>query len=807
MKHSKPEGLPFEGPIRLGHISIDLKQFKEAPDLDDIPVLPTRNLVLFPGVHLSLGLGRENSVRVAEYSESHTTPVLIVCQTDPKVDNPRLSDLNKYGVVADVLKVIELPDGSKTALVRARQKCRITGAGTSRHLPGVLSARISISKETGAKENDPEFKALIENILEILSELENKSIDGASFAMPIDTPEPVELVNTVATNTPLDVQLKFDMLKARSIKARAWLLLDALQLRSNMLDVRNEVLNRARGGIEDSQRTVFLQQQMEAIRQELYGDESDDIENFIKRANQINMTEEMSKVFQKEIDKLRRLNPQTPDYAVQYGYVDTLLSLPWDKSTPVQRDLKFAERVLEEDHYGLEKVKERIIEQVALIMDNAKAKSPIICLVGPPGVGKTSLGASIARALGRNYQRVALGGLHDEAEIRGHRRTYIGAMPGRIIDAVKRAGTNNPVLLLDEIDKIGADYKGDPAAALLEVLDPEQNCHFHDNFIDVDFDLSNVLFIATANTLDTVSRPLLDRIEVIEIPGYLPQEKIEIAARHLLPRLIYNQGWRNGSVKVSDEALQIMIDEYTSESGVRQLEKLLGKIMRKAVLYYFRDKKFPKPVRPQHLQELLGTPPHHRERPDAVPLPGVVTGLAWTQAGGETLLVEVSLAPAKTADGGGKLTLTGNLGNVMKESATIAQQWVKAHAAKLGIAADRINGLDVHIHFPEGAIPKDGPSAGITITTALVSAYLEKPVRPHLAMTGEATLRGRVLPVGGIREKLLAAHRAGVTDIIVCNENRRDVADIPAEYLQGLTRHDVDTLDEVLQTAFEHSES
>ena len=800
MKDSKTDFPNNEEGFSLGHISVEVKDFNTKPNLKDICVLPTRNLVLFPGVHLSIGLGRDYSERLARFAEDTHTPIVIACQRNPSLDTPGLEDLFDYGVVADILKVIDLPDGSKTALVRGRQKCHIVGRGLGDVFPGAISARITNVKDVMPSPDDQLFGAIMSNLMEMTEEFEKKSGGVPIPANMFGSPDAQDIVNSAATNLPLDLESKFEMLKTRSIKVRAKMLLEALQERIEMLNIRNQVVEKARVGMENGQRNAFLQQQMDAIREELYGDEAEDADAFARRLSDLKLSEEEAKTLTKEIDKLRRLNPQSPDYAVQYSYLDTVLSLPWNVQSPYATDLVAAQDVLEKDHYGLEKVKERIIEQLAVIMDNPKAKSPIICLVGPPGVGKTSLGASVAKALGRKYERVALGGLHDEAEIRGHRRTYIGAMPGRIIDAVKRAGTNNPVLLLDEIDKIGADFKGDPAAALLEVLDPEQNCHFHDNYVDIDFDLSNVLFIATANSLQTVSRPLLDRIEVIEIAGYLPQEKIEIAKRHLLPKLIKNQGWRLGSVAVDDKALDAMIGEYTSESGVRQLEKLLGKIMRKAVLAKMRGEKFAKPVKVSQLKDLLGTAPYRRESLDETTVPGVVTGLAWTQVGGETLLVEVSLSPAK-GEAPGRLTLTGNLGDVMKESATIALQWIKAHAAELNIDSARISASDVHIHFPEGAIPKDGPSAGITMVTALVSAFRGQAVPTKLAMTGETTLRGKVLPVGGIREKLLAARRAGVTDIIVCEENRRDVEDIPADYLEGVTMHYVSTLRDVLSIA------
>jgi ATP-dependent Lon protease len=785
--------------MSIGQISIDLTRFTADPNTDDLLILPTRNLVLFPNVHLSLGLGREMSIKVAEYAERTSMPIGIVCQIDPEVNNPSINDIYKYGVIADVLKVIDLPDGSKTALVRSRDKFRILGRGEGVVLPGALSAKIKLVHETVPRRTDKEFEAMVDNVRNLAQTIIRKTFDGRNEnPFNIDSSNPVDLINNVATNMPLRQEEKYSLLALPRIKDRAFTLLGMLQQNDEMIDISREIMERARHGMEQNQRNAFLQQQMETIREELYGDDADDADEFERRAEEANLPEKVAKVFNKELEKLRRLNPQSPDYSVQYTYLDTFLSLPWSVEDELCTDFVAAEETLNRDHYGLEKVKERIIEQVAVLMDNPGGKAPILCLVGPPGVGKTSLGASIAAALGRKYQRVALGGLHDEAEIRGHRRTYIGSMPGRIIDAMKRAQTRNPVLLLDELDKIGADFKGDPAAALLEVLDPEQNCHFHDNYIDVDFDLSHVLFIATANTLQTVSRPLLDRIEVIDIPGYLLEEKVEIAKRHLLPRILKEQGWKENSLSITDEAFAAIIERYTAESGVRQLEKSINAIVRKAVLAKMRQKDFVQPVLPEHLQELLGTPPFHRDKCEPNPVPGVVTGLAWTQVGGEILLVEVSLAPVKA---GGKLTLTGNLGDVMKESASIALQWVKANANDLGIDNEMFEKHNIHVHFPEGAIPKDGPSAGITMATAIVSALTGRPVKSNLAMTGEITLRGRVLPVGGIREKILAARRAGVTDVILSNDNRRDIADIPAKYLEGLTMHHVDTVAEVIEQA------
>lgn len=787
--------------MSMGRVSIDISRINDSKaDFDRLLLLPTRNLVLFPGVHLSVGLGRETSVRVARYAEENNLRIGVVCQRNPDKEMPRGEDLYESAVIADVIKVLDLPDEEHAALLRGHQTVRINEVTDSTVIPGALVAKVTPVHEPVPRASNLEFDVLVQNIISTSQAILGTVFENGAPFNPKELGAPVETVNAIATNMPLPVEEKEAMLATPRMKQRAMLLLQSLQRYKERIDVNAEIMQRARRGMEENQRNAFLHQQMETIREELYGDDDSDVDAFAEKLEGLAVSDNIRTTLTKEIDKLRRLNPQTPDYSVQYTYLDTVLSLPWGISSEVNDNFDIAEDILETDHYGLEKVKERIIEQLAVVMDNPGGKAPILCLVGPPGVGKTSLGASVAHALGRKYQRVALGGLHDEAEIRGHRRTYIGAMPGRIIDAMRRAGTNNPVLLLDEIDKIGADYKGDPSAALLEVLDPEQNCHFHDNYVDLDFDLSKVLFIATANTLQTVSGPLLDRVEIIEIPGYLVEEKIEIAKRHLLPQLLKDQGWDENSLKITDEALTAIVDNYTGESGVRQLEKRLAAILRKAVLAKRRGNDFAQPVTAEMLKELLGTAPYHKNRCPEKDIPGVVTGLAWTQVGGEILLVEVSLSQAKQ---GGKLTLTGNLGDVMKESATIALEWVRAHADSLNINRDKFENYNFHVHFPEGAIPKDGPSAGITMATAIVSALTGRPARHGLAMTGEITLRGQVLPVGGIREKILAARRAGATDIILSIENKRDVNDIPAAYLDGLNIHYVETVAEVMEEALQ----
>lgn len=787
------------GNIKMGKVRVDMQRFSAKPDTSNLLLLPTRNLVMFPGITMPLGLSRDSAKRIAKYAEESGMPIGIVCQIDPGVENPQLNQLYKFGVVGIVLKVFEFGE-EWTALIRSQGRFETEGPADGALIDGfhAQGARVRLLREYTPRRQDTEFDLAVETIVGLAGNIAEKSGEPAmTFSEMQEDGSPALIINHLASTMPIEVPDKIQMLATNSLKERAMLLLGLLQRSDEKADLRRALMERTRQSMEQGQRNAFLQQQMESIREELYGnsdlDEIDELEQRIKKAG---LPESANQLVTKELTKLRRLNPSTPDYSVLFSYIELVISLPWNKESEPNRDFTVAEERLNADHYGLDKVKERIIEQLAVVMNNPDGKAPILCLVGPPGVGKTSLGKSIAAALGRDYQRVSLGGLHDEAEIRGHRRTYIGAMPGRIIDAMRRAGTRNPIILLDELDKIGADYKGDPAAAMLEVLDPEQNCRFHDNYVDVDFDLSKVLFIATANTLQTVSRPLLDRIEVIELPGYAAEEKIEIAKRHILPRLIKEMD--APQVEINDKAMRVIIDNYTSESGVRQLEKALAKIVRKAILAKMRGTEFAQPVMPEHLKDLLGMAPYRRDQYEGNDLPGVVTGLAWTQVGGETLLVEASTSPAKSE---GKLTLTGHLGDVMKESAAVALQWVKANGEKHGIEHELFDKHNLHINFPEGAVPKDGPSAGITIATAIVSAITGRKVRERIAMTGEITLRGKVLPVGGIREKILAAKRAGITDIVMSSDNRRDIEDIRPDYLEGLTFHYVDTVDQVIDYA------
>ena len=792
--------------VQVGRIEINPSEFGHEPDVNDVPILATRNLVLFPGVTIPIALTRESSLKIANEASEHHFPVGIVCQIDPDEDKPNVSrSLYRYGVFADVYQVIELPDGSHTALIHGRERFRILGKGAGQYVKGELSARVKVFEDS-ANENDPKLIAVTDKIFSMANDLSSEISNDNSFASFLNgIPDIAGKMNFIATNYPFPADSKANLLSISDMNKRAIEMLTMIMAETERVAINHEVMAKASERMKDNQRSAFLQMQMEAIREELYGDGSDgdDIEELEERAQKAGMPEKVYAVFEKELGKLKRLNTSTPDYSVQWTYLDTLVDLPWGNEPELNPNISEIRNILNQDHFGLEKVKQRIIEQVAVMVHSGSTKASILCLVGPPGVGKTSIGKSIARATGRAYARVALGGIHDEAEIRGHRRTYIGAMPGRIIKALKTAGTKNPLLLLDEIDKVNQDYKGDPSSALLEVLDPEQNSTFHDNYIDIDYDLSKVMFIATANNISTIPAPLLDRMEVIELSGYLPEEKLEIAHRHLIPKILKDLDINDEDKKagftfdLSDETLTAIIENYTAESGVRQLEKQIASLARKAVLAHMEGSDRCSDIKPADLKELVGLPKYNKDKYEGNEFPGVVTGLAWTSVGGEILLAEASLAPGK----GDKLSITGNLGDVMKESATIALQWVKAHATEIGIDPSKFESNNLHIHFPEGAIPKDGPSAGITIATAIASIFTGRKVAERIAMTGEVTLRGKVLPVGGIKEKILAAKRAGIDTIILSSENRRDIEDIPESYRAGMTFKYVDTVSQVLDYA------
>ncbi len=759
--------------ISIGQIDISPDGKQASPTLDDLPVIPLRDMVLFPFITVPIMMGRDLTVRTVNAAVEKKIPVGVFCQTDPGIETPSVSDLNTYGVIADVVKVLELPDGTTTAILSARGKVKILGEGPGETIPGALSVRAKECRETTPRPTDKEFAVLIEDIRSTTLRILGQNGDNSNERIVNikDLKAPGLMVNMISTHAGFDLSEKMDLLRHSRLKDRAMQLMALIARQEQFFEIRSEIRRKAMKNIDEQQRNHFLQHEFEALREQLYGNDDDSIA-FEKKAAALNMPEKVRAAFNKELEKLRRLNPQSPDYSVQYSYLQVLTDLPWNVEDAINADFSEAERTLDRDHYGLEKVKERILEQLAVMMNTPHGRSPIICLVGAPGVGKTSLGQSIARALNRKYQRVSLGGLHDESEIRGHRRTYIGAMPGRIIDAVRRAGSSNPVLLLDEIDKTGNDFKGDPSAALLEVLDPEQNSHFHDNYVDVDYDLSHVLFIATANTLSTIPQPLLDRMEIIDISGYLMEEKIEIARRHLIPRVSKENGFGEDEIDFTPEAITKMVEGYTSEGYTLN-------------------------VTPETLREYLGVERFTPERYEASDHPGVAVGLAWTAVGGEILFIESSFSQAKNE----KLTLTGNLGDVMKESAIIASQIVRSYSDKYGIDSDWFDTHALHIHVPEGAIPKDGPSAGITLCTSILSALTGRPVRNRLAMTGEITLRGKVLPVGGIKEKILAAKRAGITDIILCADNRKDIEDIRPIYLEGLTFHYVKNIEDVFDIA------
>lgn len=791
----------------LGHITIDPEKFSREPSYNCLPMVATRDFVLFPDVTFPIALGREATIHTMKGAYERSIPVGVVCQLDPHIEYPRIpEDVNRYGVVADVLQVIELPDNSCTAIVRSRGKIRILGPAEStgdNQLYGSMYAVTEPVKESHARATDKEFFMLAETIkgtmMNIMSKAGNVP-DDMKFNLE-NTRQADTLINLIATHAPLDTAFKLKLLARHRIKERAFMMLTELSKSEQLAELQRDIQLRTKARIDENQRNAFLQHQMEVINEEL-NNENEDVSELKSKASRVKLSDEAAATFKKELSKLKRLHPQSPDYAVLYNYLDTLLSLPWNVVDEPADDIDEAEQVLDRHHYGLEKVKERIIEQVALVMNNPTGKAPILCLVGAPGVGKTSIGQSVADAMKRKFHRISLGGMHDESEIRGHRRTYIGAMPGRIIEAIRRSGSSNPVLLLDEVDKMGSDFKSDPTSALLEVLDPEQNSTFHDNYLDVDFDLSRVMFIATANDLASVPRPLLDRMEIIDLPGYLLEEKVEIARRHLLPRVMQEYSLTDCEVTIPDDVIVGIIEQYTSESGVRSLRQQIAKIVRRIILERTRLKKRGEKletvvVTPGMVHEYLGVARFNKDRYEGNDLAGVVTGLAWTAAGGEILYIESALSPSRQP----VLELTGNLGNVMKESATIAYQWVKAHADTLGIDPELFTKNSLNIHVPEGAIPKDGPSAGITIVTSIVSTFKQVKVAPRYAMTGEITLRGRVLPVGGIKEKILAAKRAGITDIILCDQNRKDVEDINNRYLSGLTFHYVSTIPQVLALA------
>lgn len=764
---------------------------------EDLPILPLRDMVLFPGVTMPILVGRKSSLALIDEAFANKKLIGVTCQKNPNIEEPGINDVYTIGVIAEIVKVFQLPDGNTSVILQGKQRFSLLNIVQDKPY---LKAEIALLDDIKVSKRDKEFKVLVDAIKdttgEYLKYLGEPSRELLSSLRSIDGSNGL-LINFLCTNIPFSADRKESLLAESSVKERGFLLYSELGKELQLMEIKKDIHNKTHQYISQQQREHFLQQQIKTIQEEL-GDTSDsDIDELLERADKKKWSKEVRAVFDKEIKKLQRFHPQSPDYSVQYNYIENFLDLPWGEYTKDNFNLVNAKKQLDKDHFGLEKVKDRIIEHLAVLKLRGDMKSPIICLYGPPGVGKTSLGRSIAEALNRKYVRVSFGGLHDEAEIRGHRRTYIGAMPGRIIQGLQKAKSSNPVFVLDEIDKVGNDYKGDPAAALLEALDPEQNSAFHDNYLDVDYDLSKVLFIATANNLGSISRPLLDRMELIDVSGYIMEEKVEIGRRHLVPKQLSEHGLEKGDVSIPKKTMEAIVEGYTRESGVRELDKKIAKIMRRIARKKGAEEEYNKTISVADLKELLGEKEYSKEIYEGNDYAGVVTGLAWTAVGGEILFIESSLCKGK----GEKLTLTGNLGDVMKESAVIALQYIKSHAEELGIDEDVFEKWNLHIHVPEGAIPKDGPSAGITMITSIASSFTQRKVKANLAMTGEITLRGRVLPVGGIKEKILAAKRAGIKEIILCEQNRKDINEIQPEYLKGLTFHYVNNISEVLEIA------
>ena len=775
-----------------GSRDIDENWLKES-----LPILPLRNTIVFPGSGLPISVGRSKSLKLVRALGKKHRYIGLVCQKDNSVEEPEKEDLYQIGVIAEVIRVIELDKNNLSIIVQAKKRFEWTEFTQTEPF---FTANYKILESKKAEKDDKEFKAILDSIrdsmnhmLHILGEPPRELLQTINHESFTDM-----LVSYSATNLPIENREKQELLSISDEKEQAYRLLMILNRETQVLELKMNIQMKTREDLNQQQKEYFLQQQIKTIQEELGGSTQQiEIGEFRKKGKSKKWSKEVAEIFEKEITKLERLHPQSPDYSVQFAYLQAILDLPWNEYTKDSFNLKNAQKILDRDHFGMEKVKERIIEHLAVLKLKGDLKSPILCLYGPPGVGKTSLGKSVAEALNRKYVRVSLGGLHDEAEIRGHRRTYIGAIPGRIIQNIQKAGSSNPVFVLDEIDKVGNDFRGDPSSALLEVLDPEQNSAFHDNYLSIDYDLSKVMFIATANNLNTIPQPLLDRMELINVGGYISDEKIEIAYRHLVPKQLDNHGIKRNAFSISKPALLKIIEDYSRESGVRELDKKIAKIARKIARKIAGNEKYPKVLKPADVKEYLGIEEYSKDRYQGNDYAGVVTGLAWTAVGGEILFVESSLSRGK----GSKLTLTGNLGDVMKESAMLAMEYVHANADLLDIDPEIFENWNTHVHVPEGAMPKDGPSAGITMITSLASAYTQRKVRSNLAMTGEITLRGKVLPVGGIREKILAAKRAGITDIILCKENEKDILEIKSEYVAGLNFHYVEDVKQVLDIA------
>jgi ATP-dependent Lon protease len=760
-----------------------------------LSILPLRNTVLFPGVVIPITVGRDKSIRLIKDAYRGNKLIGVVSQRNVEIEDPTFDQLNSVGTLALIIKMLQMPDGSTTVIIQGKRRFRLEKEVQTEPY---IKATVSRFEETRTK-NDKEFKALVASVKEMAMQIIQFSPNIPSEAgIAIRNIESTSfLINFISSNMNADVPVKQKLLEVANLRERAKMVLEHLTSELQMLELRNQIQSKVRTDLDKQQRDYFLNQQLKTIQEELGGNTPDlELDNLKLRGDKKKWGKDAAAHFRKELDKLARINPAAADYSVQVNYLELLLDLPWNEFTKDNFDLKRAKRVLEKDHYGLDKVKQRIIEYLAVLKLKNNMKAPILCLVGPPGVGKTSLGKSIAKAIGRKYVRMALGGIRDEADIRGHRKTYIGAMPGRIIQSLKKAGSSNPVFVLDEIDKVGSDFRGDPSSALLEVLDPEQNNAFYDHYVELDYDLSNVLFIATANSLSTIQPALADRMEIIEVNGYTIEEKVEIAKRHLLPKLREQHGLTAGQVGIKPNAIEKVIEEYTRESGVRGLEKKIGSLVRGIATKIAMEEAHDPVITRKDVEPILGAPVFDKDLYEGNEVAGVVTGLAWTQVGGDILFIEASLSPGK-----GKLSLTGSLGDVMKESATIALAYLKAHAGQFDIDHRLFDQWDVHVHVPAGATPKDGPSAGITMLTALTSAFTQRKVKPNLAMTGEITLRGKVLPVGGIREKILAAKRANIREVILAKSNRKDILEIREDYISDMNFHYVSEMKEVIALA------
>jgi ATP-dependent Lon protease len=761
----------------------------------DLPVLPLRNTVLFPGVVLPITVGRDKSIKAVNEAYKNDKLVGVLAQKDSNIEDPTTGDLEAIGTVAKIVKLIKMPDGGTTIIIQGKRRFNLV-AFTSED--PFFRANVELIEEE-APPTDENFAAYVDNIKDLANQIIQFSPNIPSEAAIIlkNIENPAFLINFVSSNLNTELGEKQQLLKSNDIRERADLLLQLLQRELQFAELKNKLTNKTKTELDKQQRDYFLQQQMKSIKEELGGDTNElEIKEMKKKADQKKWPVAAKDMFQKGIEKLERMHPSTPDYSIVYNHLDLMLDLPWGDYTTDMYDLTHAKEVLDHDHYGMEKIKERILEYIAVLKLKGDMKSPILCFVGPPGIGKTSLGRSIASAIGRKYVRLSLGGLHDESEIRGHRKTYIGAMPGRILQSIRKTKTSNPVMILDEIDKVGADQRGDPSSALLEVLDPEQNNSFYDNYLELEYDLSKVLFIATANNISNIQPALRDRLEIIDLSGYAIEEKVEIARRHLLPKQKEAHGLDKLNFRISDKVLDKLIEDYTRESGVRELDRQLASIMRALAKEYAINGKVKQSVTTEDVERILGKPRYSNELYKTANMAGVAVGLAWTYVGGEILFIETTLSEGK-----GELRLTGNLGNVMKESASTALTYIQANARKLGIDPEVFAKKNVHVHVPEGAVPKDGPSAGVTMLTALTSAFTGRRVKPYLAMTGEITLRGQVLPVGGIKEKVLAAKRAGMKEILLCWQNQKDVEEIDTSFIKGVAFHYVKTMQQVLELA------